>query len=519
MNVEGLAVKQAKEHRSEIASLTDKALYLGTEALWEIAIQRKEGMVGRGGALVVNTGLYTGRSPNDKFFVREPSSEDKICWGPVNRAFEQGRFNALLGRVLEYLQGRDIFFRDCWIGADPRYRRTLRTITETAWHNLFAANMFLAMPTKQVGETEPDFTFIHAPGFKAVPERDGTNSEAFIIIDFGQKIALIGGTSYAGEIKKSAFTVMNYLLPLAGVLPMHCSANLGPDGDVALFFGLSGTGKTTLSATSDRTLIGDDEHGWSDDTIFNFEGGCYAKVIRLSREAEPEIYATTERFGTILENVVIDPQTRELDLDDASFTENTRGSYPLASIPNADPKGIAGTPQNILMLTADAFGVMPPVAILNADQANYYFLSGYTAKVAGTERGIVEPVATFSSCFGAPFMPMPPTVYADMLARKIRETQAQVWLVNTGWTGGPYGVGHRMKIGYTRAMVKAVLNGSLAKVPTRKDPHFGLRVPTSCPNVPSKVLNPRDSWADPVAYDAQAQKLVAMFQENYRQFQ
>ena len=330
-----------RENRDAIDRLSERASYLNPEALWEQAVRNGEGTVGPGGVLVVNTGKYTGRSPKDKFIVREPSSEGDIWWGPVNRSMEQETFNRLLTRVLNHLRAGDVYYRDCWIGADPRYRRRLRVFTETAWHNLFAANMFLAMPREQVGLSEPDFTFIHAPGFAAEPDRDGTNSEAFIIIDFGQRIVLIGGTSYAGEIKKSAFTVMNYLLPNEGVLPMHCSANAGPDGDVALFFGLSGTGKTTLSATSDRTLIGDDEHGWTDDSVFNFEGGCYAKVIRLSEEAEPEIYATTRQFGTILENVTIDLDTRALDLDDDSITENTRGSYPLSSIPNADPTGVA----------------------------------------------------------------------------------------------------------------------------------------------------------------------------------
>ncbi|MFQ5873418.1 MAG: phosphoenolpyruvate carboxykinase (ATP) [Dehalococcoidia bacterium] len=501
------------------AALKGKGANLGPEALWEEAVRRNEGIIAKGGVFVVKTGRYTGRSPNDKFIVREPSSEDKIWWGPVNRPFQRGKFDALLGRVVRHLEGRELFVRDCFVGADERYRVSIRVITEMAWHNLFATNMFLKIPPDQLGRVKPGFTVVSAPGFKAVPERDGTNSEAFIVIDFGQKIVLLGGTSYAGEIKKSVFTIMNYLLPLQGVLPMHCSANIGPDDDVALFFGLSGTGKTSLSATTDRTLIGDDEHGWGDDAIFNFEGGCYAKVIRLSREAEPEIYATTEMFGTILENVPIDPETRELDLDDDSVTENTRGSYPLTSIPNASTTGVGGLPQNIFMLTADAFGVMPPIAKLTADQANYHFLSGYTAKVAGTERGIIEPEATFSPCFGAPFMPMDPRVYADMLAQKVREQKVQVWLVNTGWTGGPYGVGHRIKIGYTRAMIRAALDGSLAQVPTEEDPVFQVQVPVECPGVPPEVLKPKNTWPEPEIYDAQAEKLLAMFQQNFSQFQ
>ena len=507
-----------RENRDAIERLSERASYLTPEALWEQAARSGDGTVGPGGVLVVSTGKYTGRSPKDKFIVREPSSEGDIWWGPVNRSIEQETFNRLLTRVLDHLRAEDVYYRDCWIGADPRYRRRLRIFTETAWHNLFAANMFLPMPREQVGLSEPDFTFIHAPGFPAEPDRDGTNSEAFIIIDFGQRIVLIGGTSYAGEIKKSAFTVMNYLLPNEGVLPMHCSANAGPDGDVALFFGLSGTGKTTLSATSDRTLIGDDEHGWTDDTVFNFEGGCYAKVIRLSEEAEPEIYATTRQFGTILENVTIDLDTRALDLDDDSVTENTRGSYPLSSIPNADPTGVADAPKNIFFLTADAFGIIPPISRLTPEQTEYHFLSGYTAKVAGTERGIVEPVATFSPCFGAPFMPLPPRVYAGMLARKLEGSGVNVWLVNTGWTGGPYGIGNRMKIQYTRAMVRAALNGALASVPTEVDPVFGLQVPVSCPGVPPEALRARDTWADPGAYARQAQKLLAMFNDNFRKF-
>ena len=478
-----------------------KALYcnLTPEALWEEAVQRKEGTVAKGGVLVVSTGKYTGRSPNDKFIVNEPSSQDKIWWGPVNRSIEQEKFDTLLARVTSHLEQRELFVRECFVGADLDYQVPIRVITETAWHNLFAANMFLEIPASQLDGIRPEFTILHAPSFKAVPDRDGTNSEAFIVIDFGKKIVLIGGTSYAGDIKKSVFTIMNYLLPLDGVFPMHCSANIGPDEDVALFFGLSGTGKTTLSATSDRTLIGDDERGWSDGGVFNFEGDCYAKVIRLSKEAEPEIFATTGMCGTILENVTLDQETRILDPEDDSVTENTRGSYPLTSIANASTTGMGGLPQNIFMLTADAFGVMPPIAKLRFEQAKYFFLSGYTAKVAGTERGIIEPQATFSPCFGAPFMPMNPQVYAEMLSQKLESQKVQTWLVNTGWTGGPYSVGHRMKIAYTRAMIRAALDGSLSKVPTEEDPVFEVQVPLSCPDVPSEVLNPRNTWTDPQA--------------------
>ena len=512
---------EAPEDLFEIdaTSLGGRDANLGPEALLEEAVKGGEGTLAKGGVLVVSTGRYTGRSPNDKFVVSEPSSRDRVQWGKVNRPIDEEGFNRLLRRVIDHLDDKRLFVRDCFVGADERYRLPVRVINESAWHNLFAANMFFPVPRDRIDAFTPEFTVIQAPSFKAVPERDGTNSEAFIIIDFGKGIILIGGTSYAGEIKKSVFTIMNYLMPLKGVLPMHCSTNVGPEGDVALFFGLSGTGKTTLSATSDRTLVGDDEHGWTDETIFNFEGGCYAKVIRLSGEAEPEIYATTGMFGTILENVTIDPLTRELDLNDDSVTENTRGSYPLTSIPNSSSTGVVGLPQNIFMLTADAFGVMPPISKLTPEQANYHFLSGYTAKVAGTERGIVEPEATFSPCFGAPFMPMNPRVYADMLSRKISENRVQVWLVNTGWTGGPYGVGRRMSIGYTRSMIRAALDGSLAGVATRDDGVFGVQVPESCPDVPAEVLMPRNTWPEPDEYDVQARKLLKMFEENYSRFE
>ncbi|WP_017721852.1 phosphoenolpyruvate carboxykinase [Kamptonema formosum] len=492
---------------------------LSTPALYEEAARRREGFISHLGPLVVRTGQYTGRSPNDKFIVREPESEGEIWWGKVNQSFEAQRFESLYARMLAYLQGRDLFIQDCYAGADPNYRISVRVITESAWHNLFAHNMFIQPPHEDLAGFVPDFTIINVPNFHAVPELDSTRSEACVIVNFARRLILIGGTSYAGEIKKSVFTILNYLLPHKHVLSMHCSANIGPDGDTAIFFGLSGTGKTTLSADPHRTLIGDDEHGWSDEGIFNFEGGCYAKVIRLSATAEPEIYATTRRFGTVLENVAIDPLTRRLNLDDESLTENTRAAYPLSHIPNASHTGVGNHPKNVIFLTADAFGVMPPIALLNKEQAMYHFLSGYTAKVAGTERGMgSEPQATFSACFGAPFMALHPSVYAGLLGERVANQNAKVWLVNTGWTGGPYGVGHRMSIQYTRTLLNAVLNGALDGVSMSQDPIFGFMVPDSCPDVPSEVLKPRLTWSDPAAYDAQAKKLAEMFISNFQQF-
>lgn len=497
---------------------------LTTPALYEQAVTRNEGIIAHLGPLVVRTGHHTGRSPNDKFIVKEDSSSEHIWWGKVNRAFDAEKFDRLHNRMLAYLQGKNIFVQDCYAGADPEYRISVRVITETAWHNIFARNLFIHVPVAEQGNFNPDFTIINAPRFHAVPELDGTQSEVFIIVNFQKKLILIGGTSYAGEIKKSVFTILNYLLPLGGngqeVLSMHCSANVGDNNDVALFFGLSGTGKTTLSADPNRGLIGDDEHGWSDNGVFNFEGGCYAKVIRLSKEAEPEIYACTRKFGTVLENVAIDTTTRRLNLDDASLTENTRAAYPVSYIGNAVLPSVAGHPNNIIMLTADAFGVMPPIAKLTQEQAMYHFLSGYTAKVAGTEKGLGdEPKAAFSTCFGAPFMALHPTVYARLLGRKMAEHNVDCWLVNTGWSGGPYGVGSRMKIQYTRAMVTAALNGSLAQIETEEDPVFGVHIPVSCPNVPSEVLRPRNTWQDKNSYDEYAKKLSGMFKKNFEQFE
>lgn len=491
---------------------------LSTSLLCEEAIRRREGRLAHLGPLVVRTGHHTGRSPHDKFIVREPSSEGKIWWGKVNQPMETDKFETLHLRLLAYLQGKDVFVQDCFAGADPLYRLPIRIITETAWHSLFARNMFIQAEPEELVVHVPQFTVINVPGFHAIPELDGTRSEVFVVINFGQRLVLIGGTQYAGEIKKAIFTVMNYLLPQQNVMSMHCSANIGSDGDVAIFFGLSGTGKTTLSADPARTLIGDDEHGWSDQGVFNFEGGCYAKVIRLSPQAEPEIYETTRRFGTILENVAFDSATGHLNLDDDSLTENTRAAYPISHIPNATRDGLGGHPTNIIMLTADAFGVLPPIAKLTPAQAMYYFLSGYTAKVAGTEKGVTEPQATFSTCFGAPFMALSPIVYANLLGDKIARHKVNVWLINTGWSGGPYGVGQRMKIAYTRAMVHAALSSALNDVSMIPDPVFGVAVPVAVPNVPPEALDPRNTWDDKGSYDARARNLAGMFAENFKVF-
>lgn len=514
------ALKQFPLESQEIRGFRQAFWDLSCAALYEEVIRRNEAVVAASGPLVTNTGKYTGRSPNDKFIVRDPSTEDKVWWGKVNRPFDPAHFDKLHQRVLEYIRGKDLFVQDCYAGADPQNRVPIRVITEFAWQSLFARNMFVRIEDpRELAAHKPEFTVISMPKFQASPAADGTNSEAFIIPNFGKKLILIGGTHYAGEIKKSVFTLLNYLLPQKGILSMHCSANIGGQGDTAIFFGLSGTGKTTLSADPQRGLIGDDEHGWSDSSVFNFEGGCYAKVINLSATAEPEIYATTRRFGTILENVVIDPTSREIDLNDASLTENTRASYPLPFIPNAVSSGMGGHPHNIIMLTCDAFGVLPPVARLTPAQAMYHFLSGYTAKVAGTERGIKEPQATFSACFGAPFMALHPAVYAKLLGEKIARHKVHCWLVNTGWSGGPYGVGKRVSIADSRAIIHAALNGVLAKAPMKKDPFFGIEVPEACPGVSSPdVLNPRNTWKDKEAYDRKATELAHLFHENFKQF-
>jgi len=493
---------------------------LSTAALYEYAISRSEGLLAAEGPLVCRTGPHTGRSPNDKFFVKESSSEGHIHWGDVSRPLDSRHFDVLHRDIGGYLRDKELFVLDAWAGADPAFRVPIRVVTEFAWHSLFARNMFLPEddPGKRAAHA-PQFTVIAAPHFKTDPSRHGTRSETTIVVNLAKGLVVIAGTQYAGEIKKSVFTLLNYLLPLKGVLSMHCSANVGKAGDTALFFGLSGTGKTTLSSDPLRRLIGDDEHGWSDRGVFNFEGGCYAKVIKLSAEAEPQIYSTTRRFGTLLENVVIDPETRRLDLDDASLTENTRGSYPLTFIDNAILTGQAGHPANILMLTADAYGVLPPIARLTSEGAMYHFLSGYTARVAGTEKGVTEPKATFSACFGAPFLPLNPKVYAAMLGDRIARHRAQVWLVNTGWTGGAYGAGTRMKIAHTRAMINAALTGQLDRVPYRTHAIFNVEMPESCPGVPADVLDPRQTWPDPQAYDEQARTLAAMFIENFQKFE
>ena len=493
---------------------------LPSAALVEHAIQRREGHLSDCGPLVVRTGEYTGRSPNDRFFVKEPGSEHRIRWGAGNRPFDPQQYDSIRARFMAYLSGKELFVQDCYVGADGEHRLPIRIITKMAWHSLFARNMFLPeTDPERLARHVPAFTVICAPGFHSRPEMDSTRSEVFILIHFGRKEVLIGGTLYAGEIKKSIFTVMNYLLPQRGVLPMHCSASYGKDeNDVSVLFGLSGTGKTSLSADPEQTLVGDDEHGWCDRGVFNFEGGCYAKMIRLSPESEPEIHRTTTMFGTILENVAMDMATRRLDLFDDTLTENTRGSYPLSHIPRASATGTVGHARNIVMLAADAFGVLPPISILSPDQAMYHFLSGYTAKVAGTERGIEEPQATFSACFGAPFMPLHPSVYANLLGEKIARHKSRVWLLNTGWTGGAYGTGSRIRIEYSRAMLRAALTGKLDRVPTRTDPVFGVRIPRSCPGVPAKVLDPRATWKDRKGYDGKARGLAAMFVENFTQY-
>jgi len=491
---------------------------LPAATLYEHAVRREEGLVSQDGPLVARTGDHTGRSPNDKFLVKEPTSEKNIWWGEVNRPFAAERFDELYVRLCRYLQGKEIFVQDCYAGADPQFRLPIRVITEQAWHSLFARNLFIRPEPGATSDHVPEFTVFSVPSFRAEPEHDATRSGTFIIVHFGKKLVLIGGTAYAGEIKKSVFTILNYTLPLQSVLSMHCSANIGREGDVALFFGLSGTGKTTLSTDSERRMIGDDEHGWTDRGVFNFEGGCYAKVIRLSPEGEPEIYACTRKFGTVLENVTIDPVTRQLDLDDDSLTENTRAAYPLTHLDNIEPSGLGGHPKNIFMLTCDAFGVLPPIARLTPEQAAYHFLAGYTAKVAGTERGIKDPQTTFSPCFGAPFMSLHPGVYAKMLQEKIARHQVSCWLVNTGWTGGPYGVGQRMKLGYTRAMIRAGLNGWLNDVPTVNDSIFDLHTPTYCPGVPAEILQAENTWKDAGAYRVKALQLAEKFHKNFERF-
>ena len=506
--------------RGMLEDLADVHWNLGPAELYEAVIRHGEGQLAAHGPLVTRTGQYTGRSPKDKFVVLDGETDEKVWWdGGEARKFTTAQFAALRDRQREYLKGQSVYVQDCYAGADATHRLPVRIVTQRAWHSLFARNMFLQEPDAEaLAKFAPEFTVVHTPGMKADPERDGTRSEVFVVLNFAERTILIGGTEYAGEIKKSIFTTMNYLLPLKGVLGMHCSANVGPDGDSALFFGLSGTGKTTLSADPERALIGDDEHGWSDDGIFNFEGGCYAKVINLSAVAEPQIYATTRKFGTILENVVFAGGSRDLDLDDGTHTQNTRASYPLEHIPNVVESGCGGHPKNVILLTCDAFGVMPPIARLTPEQAMYHFISGYTAKVAGTERGVTEPSATFSACFGAPFMPLHPAVYAELLGAYMAKHGSTCWLVNTGWSGGPYGAGERMAIQHSRALLRAALSGALNDAQTRTDSVFGFAVPTACPEVPGEILDPRSTWGDAGDYDQKAAALAEMFQKNFEQF-
>ena len=493
---------------------------LSVPELYEHAIRQGEGTIAAGGAFVAITGQHTGRSPKDKYIVRDASTDSSVNWGDVNIPVSEAVFDMVHQRMLAYLQGRQAYVVDVFAGADPEFRLPVRVVTQQAWHNLFARNMFIRPRPEELVGFAPEMTILQAPGLVAMPEFDGLRSQTFILVNFKKRLVLIGGTSYAGEIKKSVFGYLNYILPERGVLPMHCSANIGKNGKSAVFFGLSGTGKTTLSADGSRTLIGDDEHGWSSRGIFNFEGGCYAKVIKLSSQAEPEIWDTTRRFGTVLENVILDPATRIADLDDGRLTENTRACYPLDFIPNASETGMADHPDTVIMLTADAFGVLPPISRLTPEQAMYHFLSGYTARVAGTEKGLGnEPQATFSTCFGAPFMPRHPTVYAKMLGERIAQNKVKCWLVNTGWSGGAYGVGERIRIAHTRAMVRAALDGNLSDAAMQKDGHFGLHVPEGCPDVPTDVLHAKRTWTDGKAYDQAAREVAKRFEVNFQQFE
>ncbi|HXG99454.1 MAG TPA: phosphoenolpyruvate carboxykinase [Sphingomicrobium sp.] len=493
---------------------------LSTAPLVEQAVARGEGRLGKDGPLVVQTGVHTGRSAQDRFLVRDSVSEDVVWWGKSNRPMPSDAFDRLYADFVAALGSKEtLFVADLYGGSQPEHRVKVRVINELAWHNLFIRTMLVRPEAAELADFAPDYTIIDLPSFKADPERHGCRSETVIAVSLEKKLILIGGTAYAGEMKKSVFGLLNFLLPVDGIMPMHCSANIGPAGDTAIFFGLSGTGKTTLSADPKRTLIGDDEHGWSDTAVFNFEGGCYAKMIRLSAEAEPEIFATTKRFGTVLENVVMDEVTREFDFNDATLAENSRGAYPIDFIPNSSEKNMGPLPKNIVMLTADAFGVLPPIARLTPDQAMYHFLSGYTAKVAGTEIGVTEPEATFSTCFGAPFMPRHPSVYGNLLKQRIAAGGVTCWLVNTGWTGGKYGVGRRMPIKATRALLNAALDGSLNNAEFRNDDNFGFDVPVAVPGVDSAILDPRSTWADKAEYDRTASKLVDLFITNFTEFE
>jgi len=491
-----------------------------TAPLVEEAVRNGEGILAKDGPLVVQTGKHTGRSASDKFIVRDAETENTVWWGKTNVAMTPEHFAALKADFLAALaEKKQLYVADLFGGSQPEHRVNVRVINEFAWHNLFIRTLLVRPEADELANFQPEYTIIDLPSFKADPARHGSRSETVIAVNFSEKLILIGGTAYAGEMKKSVFGILNYLLPTKGVMPMHCSANIGPNGDTAVFFGLSGTGKTTLSADASRTLIGDDEHGWSDTAVFNFEGGCYAKMINLSAEAEPEIFATTKRFGTVLENVVIDEETRVIDLDDNSLAENSRGSYPIDFIPNASEKNLGPVPQNIIFLTADAYGVLPPISRLTPDQAMYHFLSGYTARVAGTEIGVTEPTATFSTCFGAPFMPRHPSVYGNLLKERIAKGGVTCWLVNTGWTGGKYGVGKRMPIKATRALLNAALDGSLNAATFRTDSNFGFEVPTAVAGVDTQILDPRATWADKDGYDETAAKLVKQFVDNFAQFE
>ncbi|MDI1297389.1 MAG: phosphoenolpyruvate carboxykinase, partial [bacterium] len=493
---------------------------LGTAPLVEAALANGEGILAKDGPLVVKTGKHTGRSASDKFIVRDEETESTVWWGKTNVPMTPAHFAALKADFLKALGEKDtLYVADLFGGSQPEYRVNVRVINERAWHNLFIRTLLVRPNAEELASFAPEYTIIDLPTFKADPARHGCRSETVVAVNFSEKLILIGGTAYAGEMKKSVFGILNYLLPTQGVMPMHCSANIGANGDTAVFFGLSGTGKTTLSADASRTLIGDDEHGWSDTAVFNFEGGCYAKMINLSAEAEPEIFATSKRFGTVLENVVIDPETRELDFDDNSLAENSRGSYPIDFIPNASKDNLGPVPKTIIFLTADAYGVLPPISRLTPDQAMYHFLSGYTARVAGTEIGVTEPTATFSTCFGAPFMPRHPSVYGNLLKERINRGGVTCWLVNTGWTGGKYGVGKRMPIKVTRALLNAALDGSLNSAEFRTDPNFGFEVPVAVSGVDSVILDPRATWADKDAYDETAVKLVKQFVDNFTQFE
>ncbi|HKF85760.1 MAG TPA: phosphoenolpyruvate carboxykinase (ATP) [Candidatus Limnocylindrales bacterium] len=504
---------------SPTASIGGRVLAnLPTAELYERAIVAGEGTIAADGPLVVRTGTHTGRSPQDKFIVREPWSQDKVWWGDVNHEISEAHYTRLRARLVEYVKDRELYTQDMYIGAHPDHRRSLRVYTETAWASIFARNLFRRPPREDLASFVPNFTIIDVPSFEADPATEGTRTGTAILVHLKRMEIIIVGTKYAGEIKKSAFTVMNYLMPDQSVFPMHSSINVGEAGDACIFFGLSGTGKTTLSADPLRSLIGDDEHGWGDGYTFNFEGGCYAKTIRLSAMYEPDIFATTKRFGTILENTDMYPETRELDLDSERFTENTRAAYPLHFIGNADPTGIAPGPRNVVFLTADAFGVLPPIARLTREQAAYHFISGYTAKLAGTEVGVKEPTATFSAGFGAPFLPRHPGEYAQLLMDRLDRFDVPVWLVNTGWTGGPYGTGERVNIAHTRNMVRAAINGELDGVQTVVDPIFRIAVPVAVPGVPDTVLRPRETWADANAYDAAARRIAGMFHANFEKY-